>query len=311
MIMEVNAVDDIITIGVVNFSCEWGNKQKNLSRICQYIRAAAAKGANLIIFPETALTGYDDEEEKEYYQKMHYLQAETISGESSKDIAALSRELNVYVIYGFPERDAENKDIIYNAAAVIGPDGIIGTYRKLHMPFSEGNWATIGQYPFFFETRWGRIGVGICYDSYAFPEIMRYYRAMGCRLYANVTAVGAGVTPQNVRTALEYLSATNTIYIATAGLFGPAPITNMLGGSSILGPGNKSPEVYYYAGRPFDHPYADQGELFVATIDLSYTERSFLSKQWDKEYPHWRPELYIKMYQEALEERTKSEEFDE
>lgn len=311
MMMEVSVVDDVITIGVINFSCEWGNKKKNLSRICQYIRAAAGQGANLIVFPETALTGYDDEVEKDYHHKMHYLQAETVPGESSCAIAALAEELNVYVIYGLPERDAENQDVIYNSAAIIGPDGIIGTYRKLHMPFSESNWAQVGQYPCFFETKWGRIGVGICYDCYVFPEIMRYYRAMGCRLYVNITAVGVGVTPQNVRTSLEYLSATNTIYIATAGLFGLAPITDMLGGSSILGPGNKSPEVYYYAGRPFDHPYAAQGELFVATVDLSYTERSFLAKQWDKEYPHWRPELYIKMYQEVLEERVRNEELDE
>ena len=290
---------DIITICVVNFSCKWGDKEKNLCRMEEYIQAAAARGANIVVFPETALTGYDDEEEKEFHQKMHYLKAEYVPGDSSERIAKLTKKLNIYVVYGLPERDKENSDIIYNSAAVVGPEGVCGTYRKLHMPFSEANWATVGQYPYFFETPWGRIGVGICYDCYAFPEIMRYYRAMGCRLYINSTAVGSGVTGQNVRTSLEYLCATNTIYIATAGLFGPAPVTDMLGGSSILGPGNKSPEVFYYAGRPFDHPDAAQGEMMIATVDLSYTERSFLAKLWSEKHPHWRPDLYVKMYQEA------------
>ena len=55
--------------------------------------------------------------------------AETVPGPSSDAIAALAREHDLYVIFGLPERDAEDSKKLYNAAAVIGPDGVIGTLR--------------------------------------------------------------------------------------------------------------------------------------------------------------------------------------
>ena len=55
---------DVIKISTVAFNATWGDKQVNLTRMLGYVEAAAAEGANLIVFPEMGLTGYDDEEER-------------------------------------------------------------------------------------------------------------------------------------------------------------------------------------------------------------------------------------------------------
>lgn len=66
---------DIITVSTVTFNAKWGEKDKNLNRIMGYIEAAAKKGSDIVIFPEMALTGYDDEPEKPKAEKMQTLLA--------------------------------------------------------------------------------------------------------------------------------------------------------------------------------------------------------------------------------------------
>lgn len=134
---------DIIKVSTVAFNAKWGDKESNLNRMAGYIEAAAAEGSNLIVFPEMGLTGYDDEEDKPLKEKMQYKLAETIPGPSSEKIAELAKKLGVYVAYGFPERDAQKSDVIYNAACVCGPEGIIGSYRKIHLPYPEPHWKPV------------------------------------------------------------------------------------------------------------------------------------------------------------------------
>ncbi|MCR5754706.1 MAG: carbon-nitrogen hydrolase family protein, partial [Acetatifactor sp.] len=79
---------DAIKISTVNFHPEWGCKDKNLNRMLGIIEACAAEGANLIVFPEMCLTGYDEEaQEVAFEKKMQYLNAETVPGTSSEAVA--------------------------------------------------------------------------------------------------------------------------------------------------------------------------------------------------------------------------------
>lgn len=88
-----------------------------------------------------------------------------------------------------PERDPEDSSTIYNALAIFSPEALVGSYRKMHLPAPEPNWATRGDKPFILNTPWGPVGCAICYASYCFPELMRYYVSKGCRLYINSTAL--------------------------------------------------------------------------------------------------------------------------
>lgn len=295
---------DIVNVAVVNFESVWGDKEKNLNRILGYTECAAKRGADIVVFPELALTDYAGDTENSGENMMHRRLAETLPGPSSEAVAELTRRYGIYVIYGLAERDG---DKVYNAAAVVGPDGLIGSSRKMHLPWSEAEWAERGDKPFYFESPWGPIGVGICYDTYAFGEVMRYFRALGCRLYLNPTAVDTNVTAQNVKDAVEYLSANNCIYIASANLTGAATANDMIGGSNIIGPSKNAPAVHYYAGQAFGSPGSDEQEMYLGTLDLSYVNKSFLSKQWKENDPDFRPELYIDMYRQIQEKFNRKE----
>ena len=291
-------VEDIVTVAVVNFEPEWGNTRRNRERMIGYMRVASKRGADLVVFPETALSGYDADLEHGGDDQMQRRVAEPLDGPTAHAFAAAAKEYGVYAVYGAPERDG---DAVYNAAVVVSPQGeVVGSYRKLHLPFLEARWADRGLHPFMFDTPWGPVGVAICYDTYVFSEIMRFYRAQGCRLFINCTAVDEAVTANNVRTAVEYLSATNCIYIASANCIGCYRDNHMIGGSNIVGPSSHVPAVHYYAGHPFGSSNSDEQELFLGTLDLSRVQKSFLAKQWDDEEPDFTPKRYINMYQQLM-----------
>src|SRR5215813_7341594 len=153
-------------IAAVQMDVEIGKVAANRERILKQIKTVAAQGAQLVIFPECALTGYcfnSLEETKPF--------AETIDGESAQVIGQVCKETGVHTIVGFIEQDG---DSYFNAAMLITPDGIAGSYRKVHLPFiGADRFLTPGDRPFnVFDTTLGRIGMNICYDI-NFPEAPR------------------------------------------------------------------------------------------------------------------------------------------
>ncbi|MFQ5763241.1 MAG: carbon-nitrogen hydrolase family protein, partial [Candidatus Bathyarchaeia archaeon] len=113
---------NLVNVAVVNFHSIWGNKDATLKKIERYVTKASEKKANIVVFPELALTGYDVEPEA----KMHKRAAETIPGPSTNRIANLANKHNIYVIFGIPERDPNDGAKIYNSAAIVRPDGGVG-----------------------------------------------------------------------------------------------------------------------------------------------------------------------------------------
>lgn len=125
------------------------------------IAAAAEKHADLVVLPET-LTAVG---------RRYIDAAEPIPGPSTDYFGALARKHNLYIVAGLVERD---RHLIYNVAVLIGPDGaIVGKYRKVTLPRGEIEAGiTAGRdYPVF-DTRFGRVGMMICYDGF-FPEVAR------------------------------------------------------------------------------------------------------------------------------------------
>ena len=153
------------------------DKEHNLRRAQTMITEAASADARLIILPEAALTGYcftSLDEAKPL--------AETIPGPATQALAALCEELNVYVIIGMIEVDGAD---YYNAAAFMGPEGLIGRYRKTHLPYlGLDRFVTPGREPFqVYDTPIGRIGINICYDA-NFPEAARSLALAGADIIA-------------------------------------------------------------------------------------------------------------------------------
>jgi predicted amidohydrolase len=223
---------------------------------------------------------------------------ETVSDSTCTRFAEVAQKEGIYIVAGMAEKDKDTGDL-YNSAIATGPKGFIGSYRKIH-PFDyENSWCKKGDKPFMFDTKWGPVSIGICYDTYQFPELMRYYVNKGSRLYLNPTAVVEEVTLANSRQGfinyyaptLEYGVLCNTIYIASANLTGWDKINYFGGGSCIIGPKihpTFETDFTYYAGNKDNV----QAEMLMATVDLSLATRRLCI---DNDYvgaPDFRPDVY-------------------
>ena len=295
---------DIITISTVAFHAEWGDKERNLNRILGYMEAAAKKGSDLLLLPEMALTSYDDEPDVPVAEKMQHKLAETVPGPTSEIVAAKAKELGLYAVFGMPIRDDEKSDVVYNGLAVFSPEGLVGSYHKIHLPAPEPNWATRGDKPFILDTPWGPVGIAICYDTYCFPELMDYYVAKGCRLYLNPTAVCHAHGEHLMDDTIHAQVIREGIFIASANLAGLDKDNWFWGGSSVLGPGKGTWDYHYYAGGPFVAPGSDEEAMYTATIDLSLATRFLYKHNPSVGGTDWRPDLYKKWFEEICSDES-------
>jgi predicted amidohydrolase len=147
----------------------------NLDRIDALARQAGAEGAELVVFPELAVTGLIDLPAV----------AQSIPGAATGRLAALARELSLYLVCGIAERDG---DLIYNSAVLIAPDGALTVYRKTHLTEDERSWATAGDDWTVVDTPLGRIGLLIGHDA-MFPEAGRVLALRGCDLIVCPSAI--------------------------------------------------------------------------------------------------------------------------
>ena len=138
------------------------------------IAEAARQKADLIVLPET-LTYYGT-------GRTYAECAESIPGPSTKYFGELAKKHDLYIVAGLLERD---KHLIYNVAVLLGPDGTVaGKYRKVTLPRGEieGGIMPGRDYPVF-ETRFGKVGMMICYDGF-FPEVARTLTNNGAEIIA-------------------------------------------------------------------------------------------------------------------------------
>jgi len=152
-------------------------KERNLEKVLRNLQEAAAAGAELIVFPECALTGYCFTSREEASPV-----AETVPGPATEKIATAAKVLGATAVVGLLEREGDN---IFNAAAVITPGGILGTYRKVHLLcLGVDRFDALGDKPFpMFETPHAKIGINICFDC-SFPESGRAVKLNGAQILA-------------------------------------------------------------------------------------------------------------------------------
>ena len=103
-----------------------GDKARNVARSVELVRQAAHAGAQVIVLPELSNTGYVFESKDEVFELAEQLP----TGQTILTWSECAKELGIYLVAGIAEREGNR---LYNAAAFIGPDGYIGSYRKLHL----------------------------------------------------------------------------------------------------------------------------------------------------------------------------------
>lgn len=190
-------------IWLVQMKSELNDKQANLDKILSYMGKAAKAGVDLVALPELCLTGY-------VCRDKFYDHAEPIPGPATDKIAEAAARGNMYVVFGMPELKGT---IIYNSAVFIGPEGVIGVYRKLYLcticfagiSYEEGMYFKEGFDIPVFDTKFGKIGLEICYDIW-FSEIVRAHALRGARLVLNITAC-----PDDVPEAFQVLARTRAM----------------------------------------------------------------------------------------------------
>ena len=281
-----------VQVALAQVCPDTGNTEANISKFITYMDRAAEAGAELVIFPELALTGYGCGDG-------FFAVAEEVPGPSTERLTQEAQKRGQHVIWGMPERGLPG--IVYNSAVLVGPEGYIGTWRKHTLPGHATDTTGPGAFPdrrFFragtrspvFDTAIGRIGMMVCYDIF-FPEIARLLTLKGVDLL-----VGISGSPAFERPIFEPLvrarAMENAIWFAYCNMAGVEAGISYWGGSRLLSPGNCQTKV---PGDPVvaQAPYDDEA-LVCGAVDYTWTE------QFRPFFPIMR-DLHAEMYEQLAD----------
>lgn len=216
----------------VQMDIQLADASHNLNAMHQKLQETTSAGAQLTVFPECTTTGYCFDSLDEALEI-----AQPAEGNDFQRVHEMCSQLDTMVVYGFLE---EADHGIYNSLALVGPPGLIASYRKIHLPFLGVDRFTLpGNRPFAVaETSVARIGLNICYDS-SFPEAARSLAIAGADLIALPTnwpptsGLAADVIP-NAR-ALE-----NHVFYMSVNRIGCERGVDFIGKSKICDPTGKN-----------------------------------------------------------------------
>lgn len=215
-------------IAAVQTNPRLGDKAGNLTVIRARLEEAARLGARLVVFPECALTGYCFDSKDEAWPH-----GETIPGPSTSLLAEDCRRLGVWAALGMLEqRPADGA--LFNACALVSPQGEIRSYRKIHLPFlGVDRFTTPGDRPFEVHDLGGlRLGILICYDG-GFPESARCLMLQGADLVILPTNYPTGAL-STLRILVPARALENWIYLAVVNRTGEERGFRFIGQSRIV-----------------------------------------------------------------------------
>ncbi|HEV3121193.1 MAG TPA: carbon-nitrogen hydrolase family protein [Isosphaeraceae bacterium] len=249
---------EIMRVAAVQMEPRLGEVAANQAKILDLLHEAAAAGARLVVFPECALTGYGFGTRDEALAH-----AQPVPGPGLDAFAKACAQLETHVVFGLLERD---KDRLFNACALYGPRGFVGSYRKIHLPFlGVDAFANPGDRPLAVHDAGGvKVGMHICYDG-SFPETGRVLTLLG----ADVLILPTN-WPTHSECAAEHMMACrameNVVYAIAVNRVGEESGFRFIGRSSIADP---SGEILAAASP-------DKEEILYAELDPARARRKRL-----------------------------------
>jgi predicted amidohydrolase len=214
-------------VAAIQFEPQLGAKTANIARLLMLVETAARNGARLIVLPEMATTGYcwySRDEIRPY--------VEPIPGPTTDAFAKLAERYDCYIVIGMPEV-APHSGIFYNSAALVGPTGLVGVYRKTHSYASELTWAKDGDLGLpVWNTPLGRLGILICMDAGYF-EPARLLALAGAEVLCFPTNWLNDKSPGAAWRARAF---ENGCYLIGANRYGLERGVQFSGGSCVLNP---------------------------------------------------------------------------
>jgi predicted amidohydrolase len=271
-------------VAVAQIDPQLAEVDRNLETCVTRLEQAANQGAQLLVLPECAIPGYmfDSAEEALPF-------AEEIPGPSTETLERECRRLGTHVVCGMLERDG---DALHNSAVLIGPDGLIGTYRKTHLPFlGVDRFVVPGDELTVYDTPLGRIGLEICYDL-RFPEVTRTLALKGADIVAHPTNFPLAARPQT-----EFITraraAENRVYLLTSNRTGKERSAEFCGWSQIVEP----------HGTRLAEAGAEDEALLTADVDVERARDKDFVIPGEYElylFGHRRPDLYGALVEETV-----------
>jgi predicted amidohydrolase len=249
-----------VRIAVAHFQPRGGASNAEQCRLYEpLLEQAAQQRADLVVLGETLTYAF----RKPHVEIVDA--AEPIPGPSTEYFVGQAKRHNYYIVAGLVERAGT---LVYNTAALVGPEGLVGKYRKVTLPRSEwsGGVAPGHEYPVF-PTRFGRVGIMICYDGF-YPEVARQLSAHGAEIIAFPVW---GCNPDLARArAIE-----NQVYVASS--------TYTDAKSAWM-----QTAVYDHSGRALVEA-REWGTIAVAEVDLSQPTHWHSLGNYKEEHQRHRP----------------------
>jgi N-carbamoylputrescine amidase len=260
----------LVKIGLVQMSCSDSVADNFQKAICK-VREVAAQGAQIVCLQELFKSLYFCDVE----DHANFALGEAIPGETTDILGQLAKELGVVIIASLFEKRAPG--LYHNTTAVLDADGTyLGKYRKMHIPDDPGYYEkfyfTEGDLGYkVFETRFGKVGVLICWDQW-YPEAARITSLMGAEILVYPTAIGWDITETDATVGPEQYNAWQTIqrshaiangvYVVSVNRVGKEAGQQFWGGSFVSNPFGS---LLYLASH-------NDEEIAVVEIDLDKTE---------------------------------------
>lgn len=263
-----------VVVGMTQFACD-PDRQKNLMKAEEQIRALAAKGAKIVCTQEL----FNGQYFAQIIDYTKYDWAEPVDGPTNQHMQKLAKELDVVIVSCYYEYAMDG--VYFNSAAVFDADGtFLGNYRKHHIPegpqYIERYYFTPGDSPYLvFRSKYGTFGVLICWDEW-FPEPTRILALKGADFVFYPSAIGSEPDNPDLDTSQTWVDAIrghgihNNFYVCACNRVGREDATDGSGHMEFYGRG--------FVSDPWGNVIAEgkrnEEDLIVAELDLDEIKRA-------------------------------------
>ncbi|ASJ00998.1 nitrilase [Thermococcus gorgonarius] len=247
--------------------------EENYLKAESLIEKAAENGAKLIVLPELFDTGYNFENREEVESVAQPIP----NGKTTRFLVKVAKKYSISIVAGTAEKD--NLGRLYNSAVVVGPQGYVGKYRKIHLFAREKEFFEPGNLGFeVFQLGFARIGVMICFDWF-FPESARTLALKGAEIIAHPANLVMPYAPR----AMPIRALENRVYTITADRVGEERGLRFIGRSQINSP----------LAETLVEGSEDGEEVGTAEIDLSLARNKRLN-DYNDIFRDRRPQYYAR-----------------
>ncbi|MCP4540715.1 MAG: carbon-nitrogen hydrolase [Chloroflexi bacterium] len=211
-------------IGFVQFAPVLGDVESTIRKIDRLISHHAA--ADVWVLPELCNSGYNFSSREQAWETSE----EVLDSIFVQYLESVCAQRNCHIVSGFNERDCDN---LYNSAVLVGPDGYVGKYRKLHLFLNEKDYFEPGDVGLpVFDIGPCKLGLLVCFD-WIFPEAWRVLALKGADVICHPSNL---VLPGFAQRAVPIRALTNRVYVVTANRIGVERDLTFTGLSTIANP---------------------------------------------------------------------------